>query len=165
MTSQNTQQPTPDSRLPVRPRQFDRSDFSHFRTLTTRLRDNDVYGHMNNVVYNEYFDTTVNQTLIELGVLDLITSQVIGLVVQSSTSYFSAVGFPDRLTLGMRVARLGRTSITYELGLFREDDAKAAAQCVFTHAYVERASNTPVTLPDSLRAALTPYLAATPSKL
>ncbi len=163
MTSYATQQPTPDSRLPARPRQFDRNDFAHFRTLTTRLRDNDVYGHMNNVVYNEYFDTAVNQTLIELGVLDLITSKVIGLVVQSSTSYFSAVGFPDRLTLGMRVARLGRTSITYELGLFREDDTKAAAQCVFTHAYVERASNTPVTLPDNLRTALTPYLAATPA--
>lgn len=142
-----------------RPRQFGRSDFSYFRSFTTRLRDNDMYGHMNNVVYNEYFDTAVNQTLIELGVLDMNASTVIGLVVQTSTSYFSAVGFPDRLTVGMRVARLGRTSVRYQLALFREDEATAAAQCEFTHAYVERSLNKPVELPAELRAALGPYVA------
>jgi acyl-CoA thioester hydrolase len=144
-----------------RPRQLSRGDFSHFRSFTTRLRDNDMYGHMNNVVYNEYFDTAVNQTLIELGVLDMNASKIIGLVVQTSTSYFSAVGFPDRLTVGMRVARLGRTSISYQLALFQEEDAMAAAQCDFTHAYVERANNKPVELPTELRAALGSYVAKT----
>lgn len=143
----------------ARPRQLRRSDFLYFRSYTTRLRDNDMYGHMNNVVYNEYFDTAVNQTLIELGVLDMSASKVIGLVVQTSTSYFSAVGFPDLLTVGIRVARLGRTSISYQLALFREDEAMAAAQCEFTHAYVERADNRPVELPAELRAALGPYVA------
>ncbi|QEI09290.1 acyl-CoA thioesterase [Pigmentiphaga aceris] len=128
--------------------------------MTTRLRDTDVYGHMNNVVYNEYFDTAVNQTLIELGVLDLVHSQIIGLVVQTNTSYFRPVAFPDRVTIGVRVGRLGRTSVTYEFAMFREDDDLAAAQGSFTHAYVGRADNRPVELPAHLKAALQTLIAS-----
>lgn len=137
-----------------------RSDYPRLLAMTTRLRDIDVYGHMNNVVYNEYFDTAVNQTLVELGVLDLNNSEVIGLVVHSQTSYFRPVAFPDRVVLGLRVGRLGRTSVTYEFALFRGDDDTAAAQGSYTHAYVERASSRPVELPPDLRRALEPLVCA-----
>ncbi|MNK22166.1 1,4-dihydroxy-2-naphthoyl-CoA hydrolase [compost metagenome] len=139
-----------------------RRDYPRLLPMTTRLRDTDVYGHMNNVVYNEYFDTAVNQTLIELGVLDLRASDVIGLVVHSQTSYFRPVAFPDTVVIGVRVGRLGRTSVTYEYALFRGQDDEAAAQGSFTHAYVGRESNRPVELPQPLRAALEPLLRATP---
>jgi acyl-CoA thioester hydrolase len=137
-------------------------DYPCLLPMTTRLRDTDVYGHMNNVVYNEYFDTAVNQTLIELGVLDLRASDVIGLVVHSQTSYFKPVAFPDRVVIGVRVGRLGRTSVTYEYALFRADDDEAAAQGSFTHAYVDRDSNRPVELTRGLRAALEPLLRPAP---
>ncbi|MGE8673626.1 acyl-CoA thioesterase [Achromobacter kerstersii] len=137
-----------------------RADYSRLLPMTTRLRDIDVYGHMNNVVYNEYFDTAVNQTLVELGVLDLEKSDVIGLVVHSQTSYFRPVSFPDRVVLGLRVGRLGRTSVTYEFALFRGDDDSAAAQGSYTHAYVDRASSRPVELPPALRRALEPLVRA-----
>lgn len=135
-----------------------RGDYPRLMPMTTRLRDTDVYGHMNNVVYNEYFDTAVNQTLIELGVLDLRQSAVIGLVVHSQTSYFRPVSFPDSVVLGLRVGRLGRSSVTYEFALFRGDDATAAAQGSYTHAYVDRATSQPVPLPSALRRALEPLL-------
>lgn len=138
-----------------------RADYPRLLPMTTRLRDIDVYGHMNNVVYNEYFDTAVNQTLVELGVLDLNASGVIGLVVHSQTSYFRPVSFPDRVVLGLRVGRLGRSSVTYEFALFRGDDDSAAAQGSYTHAYVERASSRPVELPAALRCALEPLVRAT----
>lgn len=135
-----------------------RGDYPRLMPMTTRLRDTDVYGHMNNVVYNEYFDTAVNQTLIELGVLDLRQSAVIGLVVHSQTSYFRPVSFPDSVVLGLRVGRLGRSSVTYEFALFRGDDETAAAQGSYTHAYVDRATSQPVPLPSALRRALEPLL-------
>jgi len=137
-----------------------RADYPRLLPMTIRLRDIDVYGHMNNVVYNEYFDTAVNQTLVELGVLDLEKSEVIGLVVNSQTSYFRPVSFPDRVVLGLRVGRLGRTSVTYEFALFRDDDDSAAAQGSYTHAYVDRASSRPVELPPALRRALEPLVRA-----
>lgn len=146
---------------PLRAAPHGRADYARLLPMTTRLRDIDVYGHMNNVVYNEYFDTAVNQTLVELGVLDLVQSQVIGLVVHSQTSYFRPVSFPDRVVLGLRVGRLGRTSVTYEFALFRGDDDSAAAQGSYTHAYVDRASSRPVDLPAPLRRALEPLLRRT----
>lgn len=149
----------PSAQAPTQPQRAAphvRSDYPRLLSMTTRLRDIDVYGHMNNVVYNEYFDTAVNQTLVELGVLDLNSSEVIGLVVHSQTSYFRPVSFPDRVVLGLRVGRLGRTSVTYEFALFRGDDDSAAAQGSYTHAYVARASSQPVELPSGLRRALEP---------
>ena len=142
------------SGAPSRPVPTRRAEYARLMPMTTRLRDTDVYGHMNNVVYNEYFDTAVNQTLIEFGVLDLVRSEIIGLVVQTGTAYFRPVAFPDRVTIGLRVGRVGRSSVTYEFAMFREDDDSAAAQGSFTHAYVDRASNRPVALPEPLRAAL-----------
>ena len=139
---------------PARPVASSRHAYARLLPMTTRLRDTDVYGHMNNVVYNEYFDTAVNQTLIELGVLDLVRSDVIGLVVQTNTAYFRPVAFPDRVSIGLRVGRMGRTSVTYEFAMFREDEDLAAAQGSLTHAYVGRADKRPVELPTPLKAAL-----------
>ena len=156
----NANAPSQSPTQPPRAAPHARSDYPRLLPMTTRLRDIDVYGHMNNVVYNEYFDTAVNQTLVELGVLDLNKSAVIGLVVHSQTSYFRPVSFPDRVVLGLRVGRLGRTSVTYEFALFRGEDGTAAAQGSYTHAYVDRASNQPVELPRVLRRALEPLLRA-----
>lgn len=132
------------------------SDYPHRNAMGTRLRDVDVYGHVNNVVYGEYFDTTVNAYLIAQGVLDMTGSDVIGLVVSSKTDFFAPVHFPSRLTIGLRVGAIGRSSVRYEFAAFREDETAAAAQGAFTHVYVDRATQRPVELPTALRTALEP---------
>jgi acyl-CoA thioester hydrolase len=116
--------------------------------------DNDVYGHVNNVTYYSYFDTMVNGYLIEQGALDIARSDTIGLVVETQCQYFAPLAFPDLVTAGLRVAHLGRTSVRYEIGIFRNDDAQAAAQGHFVHVYVGRASGRPVPLPETLQRAL-----------
>src|SRR5277367_5784491 len=146
---------------PVRRGPEPRAAYAAHRAITTRWMDNDVYGHVNNVVYYSFFDTAVNHFLIAQGVLDIQLSPVIGLVVETQCRYFSSIAFPDRVEAGLRVAHLGRSSVRYEIGLFRNDDALAAAQGHFVHVYVDRATNKPVAaLPDPLRAALTPLLRA-----
>lgn len=132
---------------------FTRDEFSVQRALDTRWSDNDAYGHVNNVVYYAYFDTAVNAYLIEQGVLGKHSGHgVIGLVVETQCNYFSAVSFPDRLTVGLRVAHIGKSSVRYELGVFCEDDGHASAQGHFVHVYVDEATRRPVThLPDALR--------------
>ncbi|AQV94016.1 thioesterase [Cupriavidus necator] len=136
-----------------------RHAYPHFLSISTRWIDNDVYGHVNNVVYYSYFDTVVNEYLLRTGVLDLEQSSVIGLVVESQCSYFAPIAFPDRVDAGMRVASLGRSSVCYEIGLFREEDTQPAAQGHFVHVYVNRISRRPVMLPHTLRAALGPLSA------
>ncbi|NJN40722.1 MAG: acyl-CoA thioesterase [Gammaproteobacteria bacterium] len=133
-----------------------RSEFRHFRAITTRWMDNDVYAHVNNVVYYSYFDTVVNQYLMEQGVLDIRASPVIGLVVETQCNYFSPISFPDVVHAGLRVGRLGGSSVRYEIGLFRNDEQSAAAQGHFVHVYVERDTSRPTPLPPALRAALAP---------
>jgi acyl-CoA thioester hydrolase len=133
-----------------------RGDFRHFRTITTRWMDNDVYAHVNNVVYYSYFDTVVNQYLMEQGALDIFASRVVGLVVETQCNYFRPVSFPDIVHAGLRVARLGGSSVRYEIGIFRDDEQSAAAQGHFVHVYVERDTNRPTPLPPALRAALAP---------
>jgi acyl-CoA thioester hydrolase len=135
-----------------------RDRYRHFRLITTRWMDNDAYQHVNNVVYYSYFDTVVNQYLIEEGVLDIVTSPVIGLVVETKCNYFSPLTFPETVHAGLRVAKLGTSSVRYEVGLFRNDDPLAAAQGHFVHVYVERATNKPALLPEALRAALEPLV-------
>jgi len=136
--------PTPDTR----------STYRHFRAIPTRWMDNDVYGHVNNVVYYSYFDTVVNQYLIEQGALEIERSQVIGLVVETRCQYFAPVTFPDVVTAGLRVAKLGNISVRYEIGLFRNDEDSASAQGHFVHVYVDRTSRRPAPLPAPMRAAL-----------
>ena len=136
-----------------------RDAYRHLAGITTRWMDNDAYGHVNNVVYYSYFDTVVNQYLIERGVLDIRASPSIGLVVETHCNYFSPIAFPDRVTAGLRVARLGNTSVRYEIGLFRNDATNAAAQGHFVHVYVDRATGRPTPLAPALRAALGPLAA------
>lgn len=131
-----------------------RDDYRAFQTIDTRWADNDVYGHVNNVVYYAFFDTAVNRLLIARGALDIHAGEVIGLVVETGCRYHAAVSFPDRITAGIRVARMGTSSVRYEIGLFREDEAEAAAEGFFVHVYVDRQTRRPTPLPDALRAAL-----------
>ena len=137
-----------------RPAVDGRDAYPHFLEITTRWMDNDVYRHVNNVVYYSYFDTVVNQYLIEAGALDIEKSDVVGLVVETQCLYFSPIAFPSKVHAGLRVVHMGNSSVKYEVGLFRDDDAQAAAQGHFVHVYVDRASNKPVSLPSVLRAAL-----------
>lgn len=137
-----------------KPQPEPRERYRHFQVITTRWMDNDVYAHVNNVVYYSYFDTVVNQYLIECQVLDIVASPVIGLVVETQCNYFSPVTFPDVVHAGLRVARLGNSSVRYEIGLFRNDDRLAAAQGHFVHVYVDRATNRPAPLPAPMRTAL-----------
>ncbi len=137
-----------------RPTPFTAADFPHFGAITTRWMDNDVYGHINNVVYYSFFDTVVAEYLVAQGALDFINGGTIGLVVETKCSYFAPVAFPDRVRAGLRVAHLGTSSVRYEIGIFRNDETAAAAQGYFVHVYVDRASNRPVPLPDALKKAL-----------
>ena len=137
-----------------RPSAPGREAFAHFTGLDTRWMDNDVYGHVNNVQYYSYFDTAVNRWLIEQGVLDPVSSPVIGLVVETSCAYFEPLSFPDRVEAGMKVAHLGRSSVRYEIGLFRAGAETAAAAGEFTHVYVDRETRRSVEIPDATRAVL-----------
>lgn len=137
-----------------------RQDYVHFLAITTRWMDNDVYGHINNVVYYSFFDTVVNRYLIESGALDIHAGGVIGLVVETQCRYFASIAFPEEVTAGLRVAHLGNSSVRYDIGLFRGADDEAAAEGRFTHVYVERATRRPAALPEALRAALLPLARA-----
>ncbi len=152
------------STTPQRPVPDARDDYVHFQVITTRWMDNDVYRHVNNVVYYSYFDTVVNQYLIEKGALDIESSDVVGLVVETQCRYFSPIAFPSKVHAGVRVAHIGNSSVRYEVGLFRDEATSAAAQGHFVHVYVDRSSNRPVALPAPLRAALTPLLRAREAK-
>ena len=136
-------------------RDLPRSAFAHFQAIPTRWMDNDQYGHVNNVVYYSYFDTVVNQFLIERGVLDPGAGEVIGFVVDSGCSYYSPVSFPDVVHAGIRVARLGSSSVRYEIALYRNDDPLPCAAGHFVHVYVERSSNRSVPIPANVRDMLT----------
>ena len=140
----STERPTPDRR----------DSYPHVHRITTRWMDNDAYGHVNNVVYYSWFDTVVNEYLIRQGVLDITGGQVIGLVVETQCRYFSELAFPQPVDLGLRIGKLGRSSVRYEIGVFAEGEPAASAQGHFVHVYVDRASRRPTALPAPLRAAL-----------
>lgn len=131
-----------------------RSAYKAFRTISARWMDNDVYGHVNNVVYYSWFDTAINAWLIEQGVLDIHAGAAIGLVVESGCHYFAPLSFPQTIEAGIRVAQLGRSSVRYQVGLYAQGEELAAAQGHFVHVYVDRQTRRPVPLPQPLRAAL-----------
>jgi acyl-CoA thioester hydrolase len=133
-----------------------RQHFAHFQTLSTRWLDNDMYGHMNNVVHYALFDTAVNSYLIAAGALDIHGGEVIGLVVKTQCDYFDSLAFPQTVHAGLRVMHVGNSSVLYELGLFADDAPRCAATGQFTHVYVDRLRRRPVPLPARLRAALIP---------
>jgi len=137
-----------------RPKPELRHTYRHFQAIPTRWADNDVYGHVNNVVYYSYFDTVVNQYLIEQRVLDVRTSTVIGLVVETQCEYFAPLSFPDVVHAGLRVAKIGNSSVRYEIGLFRNAENAACAQGYFVHVYVDRASRYPIAVPSDMRLVL-----------
>ncbi|QNA91120.1 acyl-CoA thioesterase [Massilia sp. Dwa41.01b] len=116
--------------------------------------DNDSYGHVNNVNYYSFFDTAVNRFLIDRGVLDIHKDEVVGFVVETSCSYFSSISFPDTVHVGVRVARLGNSSVRYELALYRNDEALPSAAGHFVHVYVDRRTNKSVPIPEPVRALL-----------
>jgi acyl-CoA thioester hydrolase len=131
-----------------------RDGYRHFQPIPTRWMDNDVYGHVNNVVYYSYFDTVVNQYLVQQGALDIENSQVVGLVVETGCQYFAPIAFPDLVTAGLRVAKLGNSSVRYEIGIFRNAEPTASAQGFFIHVYVDRTTRHPAPLPAALRRAV-----------
>lgn len=131
----------------VRPQAQSRASYLVFRTLGTRWSDNDAYGHVNNVVYYNWFDTAVNAHLVEHGALDIHLGDTIGLVVQSSCNFFSALAFPQTVEIGMRLSRLGSSSVSYNLGVFAAGASMTAASGQFVHVYVDRHSRRPVPLP------------------
>lgn len=135
-----------------------RSDYAAFYPLQTRWADNDIYGHMNNVVHYSLFDTAVNGWLIEQGILDPKTSASYGLVVETGCQYYAEMGFPDRVDAGLRITKLGSSSVRYEVGLFRNDEEIASAQGFFIHVYVNRESGRPEAISDERRAVLAELL-------
>lgn len=131
-----------------------RADYARFREITTRWMDNDVYGHVNNATYYSFFDTTVSGHLLETGAVRPHESGTIGLAVDSQCSYFGAISFPDRVVGGLRVDRIGTSSVQYGIGIFRNDEDRASAAGHFVHVYVDSETRRPVPLPDRLRAVL-----------
>ena len=136
-----------------------RGDFPYFMAIPTRWMDNDIYGHVNNVTYYSYFDTAVNHHLIEAGGLDIHEGPAFGVVAETSCRFLKALQFPDVVNAGIRVTRLGRSSVRYEIGLFCADDEEPAAVGSFVHVWVDRAARRPVPVPDAIRAALAPLAA------
>jgi acyl-CoA thioester hydrolase len=142
-----------DSR-PPRAQPQPRSAYRVFREIGTRWADNDVYGHVNNVVYYSWFDTAVNAYLIEQGALDIHAGAVIGLVIETQCNYFAPLAFPQTVEAGLRVAHLGSSSVRYEVGLFAQGQETAAACGHFVHVYVDRETRRPVPLPAPLKKTL-----------
>ena len=132
----------------------ERNEYKHFLSIPTRWRDNDIYGHVNNVEYYGYFDTAINLYLIERGRLDIHTGTLIGVCAESHCKFVSQLAFPEIVEVGLRVEHLGKTSVRYGLGLFREGSVAAAAEGWFVHVFVDRTTRRPAALTPELRAAL-----------
>ncbi|ALN71937.1 MULTISPECIES: thioesterase family protein [unclassified Aureimonas] len=144
---------SPSEPSPPRPRPRSRAEFAAFIEVSTRWSDNDAYGHMNNAAYYTFFDTAVTSWLLQQG-LPTSPGETLLFVAETGCRYFSEIGFPDRVTVGLRIARLGSSSIAYDIALFRNEDDIAAAEGVFVHVHVSAETRRPVPLPDGLRAIL-----------
>lgn len=140
--------------MSVRPSPHSRSSYRSFRSIPTRWADNDMYGHVNNVVYYAWFDTAVNSLLIERGALDIHQGTTVGFVVETQCNYFAPLAFPQAVEAGIRVAHAGSSSVRYEIALFAEGAQTAAAQGHFVHVYVDRTTQRPVKLPAALQAVI-----------
>ena len=140
-----------------------RAAYPAFLAIPTRWLDNDAYGHVNNVTYYSYFDTLVNEHLIREGGLDIARDSVVGLVVETRCTFRKSLSFPERIDAAMRVAKLGTSSVAYDIALFREGDVEPAATGAFVHVWVERATRRPVPVPPAIRAALMALTVARPA--
>ncbi|MFO1324937.1 MAG: thioesterase family protein [Burkholderiales bacterium] len=135
-----------------------RADYRHVLAIPTRWMDNDTYGHVNNVTYYSYFDTVVNEHLVNAGGLDIRNDPVVGFVVETSCRFHRPLSFPETIDAALRVARLGTTSVTYEIALFSRDGETPAATGRFVHVWVDRVSVRPAAVPPRIRAALLPLV-------
>lgn len=131
-----------------------RAAYPHFRAIPTRWMDNDLYGHVNNVVYYSYFDTIINSYLIEAGGFDIHRAEIIGIAVETMCRFRTSLAFPETIDAGLRVGHLGNSSVRYEVGLFRQGSDEAAAEGHFVHVFVKRAGQVPVGIPMHLKDAL-----------
>jgi acyl-CoA thioester hydrolase len=131
-----------------------RSEYRFFHPISTRWKDNDAFGHVNNVEYYSYFDTAVTYFLLEHHLIGITVGEIITVVAETGCRYHASVAFPDRVTVGVRVAHIGSSSVRYEIAVFRNDEDEAAAEGHFVHVYVDRASMRPVPIPPESRAAL-----------
>jgi acyl-CoA thioester hydrolase len=138
-----------------------RAAYRHFLAIPTRWMDNDSYGHVNNVTYYSYFDTAVNEHLIRVGGLDIDRGTAVGLVVETRCRFHQSLTFPEVIDAGLRITRLGNSSVTYEIGIFRRGDDAPAASGLFVHVWVDRATQRPIPVPQRIRAALAPLVVAT----
>jgi acyl-CoA thioester hydrolase len=148
----------PDARQEARQSTRSRADFPHCIAIPTRWMDNDVYGHVNNVTYYSYFDTAVNEHLIRFGGLDFANDSAVGLVAETSCTFHKSLSFPETIDAALAVTKLGKSSVVYEIGLFRQDDDEPAALGRFVHVWVDRLSQRPVPIPARIRAALEPLV-------
>jgi acyl-CoA thioester hydrolase len=133
---------------------INREDYKYFNSITTRWMDNDVYGHVNNVTYYSYFDTTANQYLIEQAGLDIHNAPIIGFVVHSNCNYLSSIAYPDKIEAGLYVKKLGNSSVTYGVGIFKKGENTACAFGEFVHVFVNRAEKKSVSIPEKMRIAM-----------
>lgn len=131
-----------------------REEYRHFQSITTRWKDNDVYGHVNNVEYYSYFDTVINTYLIREGALDIYAGESLGVCAESHCKYLDSLAFPETVEAGLRVEHLGRSSVRYGIGLFKEGSPTPAALGWFVHVFVDRQSRKPMPIPERLRASL-----------
>jgi acyl-CoA thioester hydrolase len=139
--------------MPLKP-EITRAEYTHFSTLPTRWMDNDVYGHINNALYYAFFDTAINQYLIAEGGLDITNGEVIAFAAESQCQYLQSLAFPEVLEVGLRVGKLGNSSVRYELAIFKQGETLAAAAGYFVHVFVNRETQRPVSIPERIRAAL-----------
>lgn len=138
-----------------------RADYACFTQHTTRWNDNDVYGHLNNVIHYQIFDSVVNEWLIRAGLLEPKTSELIGLVAETGCRYHGEMSYPQVITAGLRIAPPGRSSVRYEIGLFVDDRDQASAEGFLVHVYVDAQSHRPQALPDTMRDALAALITRT----
>ena len=129
---------------------INRSDYKCFYSISTRWTDNDIYGHINNITYYSYFDTAVNQYLIENASLNIQDSPIIGYVVNSNCNYLSGISFPGIIDVGIVVKKLGKTSVTYEIGIFKDGESKVSAYGEFIHVFVNRSEKKSIPIPDNI---------------
>jgi acyl-CoA thioester hydrolase len=139
--------------MPHEPQIF-RADYPHFLAIQTRWKDNDIYGHVNNVVYYSYFDTVVNDYLIREGGLKIADGDIIGLAVETHCEFHAPLTFPDVIEAGLRVGKLGVSSVRYEIGVFKQDEESPSATGYFVHVFVNRETRRPAPIPDPIRSAL-----------
>lgn len=140
-----------------------RAAYPHFQTITTRWKDNDQYGHVNNIDYYSFFDTVINAYLIRVGRFDPVGGDVLGFCAESHCRFLQSLSFPDNVEAGLRVSKLGRSSVHYEIGLFAEGHHEPAAEGWFVHVFVGRADRKSRELPRALRAALSRLLVIDPT--